>query len=59
MRAALNSVATVAPDWLREQAPAEWFERYSLRVEESRLPKGEAELCSARWPWVLAWVPSN
>jgi transposase len=43
MRAALNSVATVAPQWLREQAPAEWFERYSLRVEESRLPKGEAE----------------
>src|SRR5512135_1411688 len=43
MRAALNSVATVAPDWLREQAPAQWFERYSLRVEESRLPKGEAE----------------
>jgi transposase len=43
MRAALNSVATVAPDWLREQAPPEWFDRYSLRVEESRLPKGEAE----------------
>ncbi len=43
MRAALNSGATVAPDWLREQAPAHWFERYSLRVEESRLPKGEAE----------------
>ena len=43
MRAALNSVATVSPDWLREQAPAEWFDRYSLRVEESRLPKGEAE----------------
>lgn len=43
MRAALGSVATVAPEWLREQAPPEWFERYSLRVEESRLPKGEAE----------------
>jgi transposase len=43
MRAALNSVAIVAPDWLREWVPTEWFDRYSHRVEEYRLPKGEAE----------------
>jgi transposase len=43
MRAALNSVATVAPDWLRVWVPSEWFERYSHRVEEYRLPKGETE----------------
>jgi transposase len=43
LRAALNSLATVAPDWLRGWVPAEWFDRYSVRVEEHRLPKGEAE----------------
>src|SRR5260370_34365450 len=41
LRAALNAVATVAPEWLREQAAPEWFDRYSTRIEESRLPKGQ------------------
>ena len=41
LRAALNSLATVAPQWLRSWAPPEWFDRYAARVEESRLPKGE------------------
>jgi len=40
VRAALNSLATVAPDWLSTRVPAEWFDRYSRRVEEFRLPKG-------------------
>jgi transposase len=40
LRATLNSLATVAPQWLREEAPPEWFDRYSARVEKSRLPKG-------------------
>jgi transposase len=43
LRAALNAVASVAPEWLREQALPAWFERYSYRIEESRLPKGQAE----------------
>jgi transposase len=43
LRAALNAVASVAPEWLGEQAPPEWFDRYSHRIEESRLPKGQAE----------------
>lgn len=42
MRAALNSVATAAPDWLTGLAAPDWFERYAARVEEYRLPKGEA-----------------
>ena len=42
LRAALNELATVAPDWLREVARPEWFERYADRVEEARLPKGVA-----------------
>ena len=43
LRAALNDLAVVAPDWLRQQVTAEWFARYGKRVEESRLPKGEAK----------------
>jgi transposase len=41
LRAALNAVAAVAPQWLRAQAPPEWFDRYMARVEETRLPKGQ------------------
>jgi transposase len=40
LRAALNAVAQVAPGWLQELAPAEWFERYGRRVEDYRLPRG-------------------
>ncbi len=43
MRAALNSLAVVAPDWLRTHSQPEWVERYGLRSEDSRLPVGEAE----------------
>lgn len=38
LRAALNDLATVAPDWLRDVAPPAWFERYSWRIEEKHLP---------------------
>ncbi len=41
LRAALNSVATVAPDWLAGVTAPAWFERYAIRVEEYRIPKGE------------------
>src|SRR5713101_7384505 len=43
LRAALNTVATVAPDWLQAVTPLAWYERYSRRIEESRLPKDTAE----------------
>ena len=43
LRAALNDLAVVAPDWLRHQVTAEWFERYGCRIEQSRLPQGKAE----------------
>jgi len=42
LRAALNSLATVAPAWLADLVTPDWFERYATRVEEYRLPKGEA-----------------
>jgi transposase len=41
MRAALNALASADPDWLREHADPEWFERYGRRIEDQRLPKGK------------------
>src|SRR2546428_1045023 len=43
LRAALNAVATVAPDWLQAITPLAWYERSSRRIEESRLPKATTE----------------
>jgi transposase len=42
LRATLNAVAVVAPEWLRSQVVPDWFERYGRRIEEYRLPKGQA-----------------
>jgi transposase len=39
MRACLNSLATLAPDWLKAWVPDDWFERYSPRFESFRAPK--------------------
>jgi transposase len=39
LRAALNSIAGVVPDWLRAHVPSEWYERYERRLEDFRLPK--------------------
>jgi len=47
LRAALEDLATVAPDWLGSWVPADWVERYGRRIEESRLPRAEA----ARKQW--------
>jgi transposase len=41
LRYALNVLAEVVPDWLRPLITPEWFERYSRRIEEYRLPKGQ------------------
>src|SRR5262245_4069913 len=43
LRATLNELATVAPDWLRGLAPLEWYDRYSKRIEDTRLPKEETK----------------
>jgi transposase len=39
LRAALNSLAVVVPDWLRAHTPQEWYDRYETRMEEFRMPK--------------------
>jgi transposase len=40
LRAALNELAIVAPEWVAKVSPPEWFERYRIRAEQSRLPGG-------------------
>jgi transposase len=40
---ALNTLASIDPDWLREITPDEWFERYSLPFENQRLPELDAD----------------
>jgi transposase len=39
LRAALNSLAVVAPAWIQALAPPEWYDRYSHRVENYQMPK--------------------
>ena len=41
MRAALNSLAVVVPEWLQSLAPPTWYERYSHRIENYHLPKAD------------------
>ncbi len=43
LRAALNSLATVAPTWLGHWASPEWATRYGKRAEEFRFPRGKTE----------------
>jgi len=43
LRHTLNVLATVAPDWLKEQVTPEWYERYGERMDDYRLPKEKAE----------------
>ncbi|MBE7158159.1 MAG: transposase, partial [Rhodospirillales bacterium] len=41
LRATLDDLAAVVPDWVRGVAQPVWFERYGRRIEEYRLPKGQ------------------
>lgn len=43
LRHALNTLAVVAPDWLRVHSPSAWVDRYGPRVEEYRLPTSHAK----------------
>ena len=39
----MDDLAALAPDWLVRQISPDWFERYSHRVENYRLPKAESQ----------------
>lgn len=43
LRAALNVLADADPAWLLDQITPAWFDRYSRRVEEYRLPRSKEE----------------
>ena len=43
MRAALSTLAVEAPEWLKGQITADWFDLYGSRFEEYRLPQKETE----------------
>ena len=43
LRAALNSLAVVAPAWLQAWVPAEWYLRYGDRIDNYHLPKPDSE----------------
>ena len=43
LRAALNDLAVLAPDWLQKIAPEEWYGRYGRRIEDYRLPSKKSE----------------
>src|SRR3954470_1626237 len=43
LRAALDDLAAIVPNWLRGVAQPVWFERYGRRVEDYRLPKRQEE----------------
>lgn len=49
LRAALNAVAKIEPEWLKAFAPAEWYKRYSRRAENYQLlGKGKGKHRSER-----------
>jgi transposase len=43
LRAALNTLAVVAPEWVQEHCPAAWVERYGRRVDDYHLPTKQEE----------------
>jgi transposase len=43
LRAALNEIATLAPQWLQGVAPPVWHDLYDKRVENTRLPRRDKE----------------
>ncbi len=50
MRHALNTLASVAPDWLHPRIDPDWLERYGPRVDEYRFPKGTEQRQARRRP---------
>lgn len=42
LRATLDDLAAMVPDWLRGVARPDWYERYTHRAENFRLPRSDA-----------------
>lgn len=54
LRAALNALAVLAPEWLQQRVPLEWFERYGSRVENDHLPGCEYEWNRNPGSWITS-----
>lgn len=43
IRRVLDTVAIVAPDWMKKNSQPDWIDRYGNRIEDARLPKSTPE----------------
>jgi len=43
LRHALNTLASVAPNWLRTPVPDDWYTRYGSRIDNYQLPKADSQ----------------
>src|SRR5205823_5631299 len=43
LRAALNALAEIEPEWLLEHIEDDWFDRYVHRFELARFPKAQSQ----------------
>ena len=43
LRATLNAIASVEPEWLQGWVPQEWFKRYGRAIDDYHLPKKKKE----------------
>jgi len=43
LRAALNAIATVEPEWLQRWMPEAWYGRYNKAIADYHLPKKKSE----------------
>lgn len=50
-RAALNSLAVVAPKWLKAHLQADWVDRYGHRIEEKTIDCRQASKHARTTPW--------
>src|SRR5947209_2565325 len=49
LRAALNALSEIEPEWLLEQVEDDWFDRYVHRFELARFPKAQSQQEQLRW----------
>ena len=59
MRHALQSLVDIAPQWLQERVPQDWYDRYGPRFDQYRFPKTESARQTpdaANWPGWAAIV---
>jgi transposase len=65
MHAALNQLSAAEPAWVQQHVPLDWYPRYGLRSDQTRLPKDAskrealARQVGADGYQLLTWVQTN